>query len=561
MKRLLVVGVIAFVLAAVSWAEEPRRGHEWVDDPYIPVPKELRITEPAKLWAEGVHVSVQVNTDGTGANIMGDAGNEPSIAVNPNNRLQIAIGWRQFDTIVSNFRQAGNAHSTDGGKSWTNGVVLDPGVFRSDPVLEYGPDGTLFFDSLTVDGFYMTDVFISSDAGATWSSPIPAYGGDKQWIDVDRTSGPGHGHFYQAWDYAGCCGDNWFNRSVDGGLNFEYPIPIPEWPYWGVTEVGPDGTVYVIGRTSDASTFFVARSSTVQDPQSSMAFDGAYPVDFGGSLWFAIGFGPNPGGLLGQVWIAADHSDGPYAGHLYALASVDPPGSDPLDVHFVRSTDRGETWSAPVRVNDDVPAGNAWQWFGTMAVAGDGRIDVIWNDTRDDPAGIISELRYASSSDGGATWSASEVLSPTFDPHLGWPDQNKLGDYYDMVSDRVGAHVAYAATFNGEQDVYYLRIGDWDCNDNAVGDADDILSGTSLDLDLDGIPDECRSDGDGDGAVDPLDNCPTVFNPDQRDSNHNGVGDACEGAIFADGFESGDTSAWEPRSRSEGMGRRVPTEV
>ena len=33
--------------------------------------------------------------------------------------------------------------------------------------------------------------------------------------------------------------------------------------------------------------------------------------------------------------------------------------------------------------------------------------------------------------------------------------QSKLGDYYDMKSDNGGADVAYAATFNGEQDVYY----------------------------------------------------------------------------------------------------------
>jgi hypothetical protein len=533
-------------VAGVVWADDPQRGHEWTDDPYMAVPKDQRVTAPARKWTRGEHVSVQVNTDPSGANIVGDAGNEPSIAVNPNNRLQIAIGWRQFDTISSNFRQAGNAHSGDGGRSWTNGVVLEPGVFRSDPVLEFGPDGTLFYSSLTHAAPFETDVFVSHDAGATWSSPLPAWGGDKQWMDVDRTSGPGHGHIYQAWDWAGCCDDDWFNRSTDGGLNFEYPIPIPEWPYWGVTEVGPDGSVYVIGRTGSASAFFVARSSTVEDPHSPMGFDGAYPVNLGGTLLYSIGFGPNPGGLLGQVWIAAEHSDGPNAGHLYALASVDPPGIDPLDVHFVRSTDRGETWSSPVRVNDDPLAAHAWQWFGTMAVAGNGRIDVIWNDTRDDPAGIVSVLRYSSSVDGGATWTPSEVVSPSFDPHLGWPDQNKLGDYYDMVSDKVGAHVAYAATFNGEQDVYYLRIHDWDCNDNAVGDAGDILTGTSLDLDLDGIPDECREDGDGDGAVDPLDNCPAVVNPDQRDIDHNGVGDACDSLIFADGFESGDTTAWEP---------------
>jgi LysM repeat protein len=36
-------------------------------------------------------------------------------------------------------------------------------------------------------------------------------------------------------------------------------------------------------------------------------------------------------------------------------------------------------------------------------------------------------------------------------------------------------------------------------------------------------------DTDGDGIVNPLDNCPTTFNPDQADSNHDGIGDACAG--------------------------------
>ncbi len=38
----------------------------------------------------------------------------------------------------------------------------------------------------------------------------------------------------------------------------------------------------------------------------------------------------------------------------------------------------------------------------------------------------------------------------------------------------------------------------------------------------------CHSDGDGDGIADVIDNCPNVANPDQQDSNNNGVGDACE---------------------------------
>jgi hypothetical protein len=72
-----------------------------------------------------------------------------------------------------------------------------------------------------------------------------------------------------------------------------------------------------------------------------------------------------------------------------------------------------------------------------------------------------------------------------------------------MVSDNLGANVAYAATFNGEQDIYFLRIGPWDCNGSEIDDAFDISSGASKDCNANDVPDECeyRVDIDGDGLT------------------------------------------------------------
>ena len=201
-----------------------RQPLEQLDDPFVPVAKEARQTGAAGSLSFGSYQSIQVNIDSAGGNIIGDAANEPSIVVDPTQPNRLAIGWRQFDSITSNFRQAGVGYTIDGGRSWTFPGVLDPGVFRSDPVLDAAADGTFYYNSLRADGDYWCEVFTSSSAGSSWSEPVYAYGGDKAWMAVDRTNGIGEGNIYAAWDYAGCCGDNWFNRSVDGGQSVPVPL-------------------------------------------------------------------------------------------------------------------------------------------------------------------------------------------------------------------------------------------------------------------------------------------------------------------------------------------------
>ena len=76
-------------------------------DPYVGVPAWNRRTSPPTRAVRGGFTSVQVNVDALGQNVIGDAANEPSIAVDLTDSRSVAVGWRQFDTVTSNFRQAG----------------------------------------------------------------------------------------------------------------------------------------------------------------------------------------------------------------------------------------------------------------------------------------------------------------------------------------------------------------------------------------------------------------------------------------------------------------------
>jgi hypothetical protein len=206
---------------------------------------------------------------------------------------------------------------------------------------------------------------------------------------------------------------------------------------------------------------------------------------------------PNGNGLSGQAWVAANSSND----DVYVLSSVRAPGGDEADVRFMRSEDGGDTWSDPVFVSDDVPGENIYHWFGMMSVAPNGRIDAAWNDTRINPEDPHwNELYYSYSTDRGVSWSKNIPVSQSFNSHIGYPNDPKLGDYYHMISDNLGVNVAYAATFNGEQDIYFLRIGPYDCNANEIPDEDDIDAGTSQDSNANAVPDECeyRVDVDGD---------------------------------------------------------------
>lgn len=433
--------------------EEAEEWEQEVSPSTRSIPPIFTLSGALGLSAFKGYISNQVNVDGRGRNIPGDAANEPSMTIDPTNSSRVAVGWRQFDSVLSDFRQGGFSSSADGGRTWRGQGNLERGVFRSDPVLATSADGKFYYNSLKLTFF--DDVFPSTNQGASWGPTYyAATGGDKQWMTVDQTTGIGRGNLYQAWSTAGNnYGGRQFSRSTDGGKTWSDPSFIPSSPIWGTLDVGKNGDLYLAGLSNP---FSFLKSTNAKDPRATPTWEAPVSVNLGGSIVY--GSFVNPVGLMGQTWLACDKSGGPNAGNIYMLCSVGVDDKNPCDVNFVRSTDGGKTWSAPMRINDDARNRGAHHWFGTLAVAPNGRLDAVWNDTRANPGSSISALYISSSFDGGKTWSKNLQVSQTFNPNVGYPQQQKMGDYLALISDNSAAKVAYAATFNGEQDVWFLRV-------------------------------------------------------------------------------------------------------
>ena len=78
----------------------------------------------------------------------------------------MAVGWKQFDDVNSNFRQDSYGYTTDGGLTWTFPGVLKLGVFRSDPVTGSDETGTFFYLSLRSEvnqSFFCDDMWRSTN--------------------------------------------------------------------------------------------------------------------------------------------------------------------------------------------------------------------------------------------------------------------------------------------------------------------------------------------------------------------------------------------------------------
>ncbi len=312
----------------------------------------------------------------TGFNAFGtwptDDGEEPFVAVNPTHPNNIVAAWIQgsFQDIIS-------AVSLDGGQNWQQVpiplTICSGGSFlgTGDPWLSFAPNGDLY--AVAVAGSTASNRSIvvskSGDGGLHWSPPVLV--SDSTDLVPDHpslTADPTNASFvYAIWNRndAKTRTTVKFARTTDGGLTWEAPRPIVE-----------------------------------SDPQSFVQFSQVLVL---------------PDGTLVDVY------------EIYEQQPNKPITFTSLQV--LRSTDRGQTWSAPInavimtplyRPNGftlvvDPKTGQFVRDTTNPYSAMDsrnGNIYAVWEDGRFSNF-QYNDIAFSMSADGGLTWSTPIRVNQT----------------------------------------------------------------------------------------------------------------------------------------------------
>jgi len=339
--------------------------------------------------------------------------------------------------------------SRDGGLTWSAPLVTTA-HWANDPTCAWGADGTAIFMHKVNDGaptppgaansdFDYLGVERSRDAGRTWLAMVRGpQTNDRPFVAVDERRNAVYvaynGHLHG--EEGGHGNADFRNtvalmRSDDGGVTFAPPAQRALMDQSATTgaNAGMNGIAILPGG-SVAVLYTHMTLATPNDPSSPRAATGK-PTVARSTLMLArsddgartlqparrvaeIVSGYNRAHARGvSASLAADASDGPHRGRLYAAWSDFATGRG--EILVAHSDDAGDTWSAPSPVNDDagtrLPNGGPDHSMATVAVNRDGVVGMLWYDRRDFPDADGYRPRFAASVDGGAHWTPGVAVS------------------------------------------------------------------------------------------------------------------------------------------------------
>jgi hypothetical protein len=381
-------------------------------------------------------------------------------AGNPDNPLQIVVTYNDTRGLPSNIG-TGVSVSTDGGNTFTRLTINDQSPFPNtgSPIILYNrPSHTWFIVALDagcggIGGYKSTTPWDPN----SWT-PYCIYnsaGADRVagWAD-NNPSSPFYGRMYVSWNDFMRFQLIFVRYSTDNGLTWSNERQITNTFIRNVQMTGDlaTGDVYVAGmneggggfphndnnlifRSTDGGNTWANTYTGPTFPGPGVGAVGYFAVMFpdGGGYWRHEGWG-EPAALNGVVHL------------VYAQHGV---GNDPGDVYYIRSTDKGETFSAPLKLNTD--ATTRPQWEPSLSVGTDGSVFATWYDAREsvscsrgDPVVPCYRMWARKSTDNGVTWLADDTFSDVISPLPVHPEPGIVADYvsdYDYASSVLDQHL------------------------------------------------------------------------------------------------------------------------
>jgi hypothetical protein len=356
-----------------------------------------------------------------------------------------AILFASANTInlSSGFISEGIYVSTDAGLTWSgsdscNGAPIT--FHRGDPGIAIDRNGTFLLIRLsTIPGLY---AHYSTDNGQTWSSQrtIATEDQDRATLTADNEPSSGHyGRAYAVWVQFATPFPVLFSYTDNGGVSWSTPDQINNPPMrcqGGEVAIGPNGAVNVTWAG------VINLSPFTED------YAGFASSTDGGATWFIDENAFDMNGIAGTFpeksnirvnglpRIDVDKSGGTFNGRIYVVTcekDLTPAGSDP-DIVLHYSTNSGQTWSAGIRVNQDPLNNGKFQYFPAIHIDDGGGVNVLYYDDRNTTVDSAS-VYLSRSTNGGTTWTDYEVSDHNFLPQpIGGLGQGYQGDNIGLAS-------------------------------------------------------------------------------------------------------------------------------